>query len=83
MRNVLVAVVVVLATAMHATVWFVLHERVSPPIQAEPSGANKTLEGARRALKLIQTGNERIHRIVLHPDDASARDAGTVEGYLQ
>jgi exo-beta-1,3-glucanase (GH17 family)/cellulose synthase/poly-beta-1,6-N-acetylglucosamine synthase-like glycosyltransferase len=31
MRNVLVAVVVVLATTMHAAVWFVLHERVSPP----------------------------------------------------
>ena len=31
MRNVLVAVVVVLATTMHASVWFVLHERVSPP----------------------------------------------------
>ncbi|HEU4499044.1 MAG TPA: glycosyl hydrolase family 17 protein, partial [Sphingomicrobium sp.] len=31
MRNVLVAVVVVMATAMHAAVWLVLHERVSPP----------------------------------------------------
>jgi exo-beta-1,3-glucanase (GH17 family) len=31
MRNVLVAVVVALATAMHALVWFVMHERVSPP----------------------------------------------------
>jgi hypothetical protein len=31
MRNVLIAVVVVLATAMHAAVWLLLHERVSPP----------------------------------------------------
>jgi exo-beta-1,3-glucanase (GH17 family)/cellulose synthase/poly-beta-1,6-N-acetylglucosamine synthase-like glycosyltransferase len=31
MRNVLVAVVVALATAMHASVWLILHERVSPP----------------------------------------------------
>src|SRR5512145_586188 len=31
MRNVLVAVVVVIAATMHAVVWFVLHERVSPP----------------------------------------------------
>jgi exo-beta-1,3-glucanase (GH17 family)/cellulose synthase/poly-beta-1,6-N-acetylglucosamine synthase-like glycosyltransferase len=31
MRNVLVAVVVALATAAHALVWFLLHERVSPP----------------------------------------------------
>ncbi len=31
MRNVLVAVVVVLATAIHALVWLSLHERVSPP----------------------------------------------------
>jgi two-component system, NtrC family, sensor kinase len=32
--------------------------------EPEPSNARKALEGARRALKLIQTGNERIHRIV-------------------
>jgi exo-beta-1,3-glucanase (GH17 family)/cellulose synthase/poly-beta-1,6-N-acetylglucosamine synthase-like glycosyltransferase len=31
MRNVLVAVVVALATAIHAAAWFLLHERVSPP----------------------------------------------------
>lgn len=31
MRNVVVVVVVVLATAMHASVWFLLHEQVSPP----------------------------------------------------
>jgi exo-beta-1,3-glucanase (GH17 family)/cellulose synthase/poly-beta-1,6-N-acetylglucosamine synthase-like glycosyltransferase len=31
MRNVLVAVVVAVATAMHASVWLLLHERVSPP----------------------------------------------------
>ena len=31
MRNVLVAVVVALATATHALVWLVLHEQVSPP----------------------------------------------------
>jgi exo-beta-1,3-glucanase (GH17 family)/cellulose synthase/poly-beta-1,6-N-acetylglucosamine synthase-like glycosyltransferase len=31
MRNVLVAVVVALATAMHASVWILLHEQVSPP----------------------------------------------------
>ncbi|MFO7478028.1 MAG: glycosyltransferase [Methyloceanibacter sp.] len=31
MRNVLVAVVVVLATAVHAAIWFFLHERISPP----------------------------------------------------
>ena len=31
MRNVLVAVVVALATAAHALVWLILHERVSPP----------------------------------------------------
>ena len=31
MRNVVIAVVVALATAAHALVWFVLHERVSPP----------------------------------------------------
>ena len=31
MRNVLVAVVVAVAAAMHASVWFFLHERVSPP----------------------------------------------------
>jgi exo-beta-1,3-glucanase (GH17 family)/cellulose synthase/poly-beta-1,6-N-acetylglucosamine synthase-like glycosyltransferase len=31
MRNFLVAVVVAVATAMHASVWFFLHERVSPP----------------------------------------------------
>ena len=31
MRNVLVAVVVALATAMHASVWLLMHEQVSPP----------------------------------------------------
>jgi len=31
MRNVIVAVVVVLATALHASVWLLMHERVSPP----------------------------------------------------
>jgi exo-beta-1,3-glucanase (GH17 family)/cellulose synthase/poly-beta-1,6-N-acetylglucosamine synthase-like glycosyltransferase len=31
MRNVLVAVVVALATAAHVSVWFLLHEQVSPP----------------------------------------------------
>ena len=31
MRSVLVAVVVALATALHASVWLFLHERVSPP----------------------------------------------------
>jgi len=31
MRNVIVAVVVALATAAHASVWLVMHERVSPP----------------------------------------------------
>jgi exo-beta-1,3-glucanase (GH17 family)/cellulose synthase/poly-beta-1,6-N-acetylglucosamine synthase-like glycosyltransferase len=31
MRNVLVAVVVAVATAMQASMWFLLHERVSPP----------------------------------------------------
>jgi exo-beta-1,3-glucanase (GH17 family)/cellulose synthase/poly-beta-1,6-N-acetylglucosamine synthase-like glycosyltransferase len=31
MRNVLVAVVVALAAALHASVWLLLHERVSPP----------------------------------------------------
>ncbi|MBC8013846.1 MAG: glycosyltransferase [Methyloceanibacter sp.] len=31
MRNVLVAVVVALATAAHASVWLLMHERVSPP----------------------------------------------------
>ncbi len=31
MRNVLVAVVVALATATHALVWLILHEQVSPP----------------------------------------------------
>ncbi len=31
MRSVIVAVVVVLATALHASVWLLLHERVSPP----------------------------------------------------
>jgi exo-beta-1,3-glucanase (GH17 family)/cellulose synthase/poly-beta-1,6-N-acetylglucosamine synthase-like glycosyltransferase len=31
MRNVLVAVVVALATALHAVVWLSMHERVSPP----------------------------------------------------
>ena len=31
MRNVLVAVVVALATALHALVWLLMHERVSPP----------------------------------------------------
>ncbi|WP_224366281.1 sensor histidine kinase [Hyalangium versicolor] len=32
--------------------------------QPELQGARKALEGAKRALKLILTGNERIHRIV-------------------
>ncbi|WP_224248463.1 sensor histidine kinase [Hyalangium gracile] len=32
--------------------------------QPELSAARKALEGAKRALKLVQTGNERIHRIV-------------------
>ena len=31
MRNALVAVVVALATALHASAWLMLHERVSPP----------------------------------------------------
>jgi exo-beta-1,3-glucanase (GH17 family)/cellulose synthase/poly-beta-1,6-N-acetylglucosamine synthase-like glycosyltransferase len=31
MRNVLVAVVVALATAMHVAVWLLIHEQVSPP----------------------------------------------------
>jgi len=31
MRNVIVAVVVALATALHASVWILMHERVSPP----------------------------------------------------
>jgi len=31
MRSVLVAVVVALATALHASVWLFLHEQVSPP----------------------------------------------------
>ena len=31
MRNVLVAVVVALATALHASVWFLVQERVAPP----------------------------------------------------
>ncbi|HBR25716.1 MAG TPA: glycosyl transferase family 2, partial [Rhizobiales bacterium] len=31
MRNVIVVVVVVLATALHASAWLLLHERVSPP----------------------------------------------------
>ncbi|MGH6864939.1 MAG: glycosyltransferase [Methyloceanibacter sp.] len=31
MRNVVVAVVVVVATALHACAWWLLHERVSPP----------------------------------------------------
>src|SRR4029450_5752665 len=31
MRSVLVAVVVALATALHASVWLFMHERVSPP----------------------------------------------------
>jgi exo-beta-1,3-glucanase (GH17 family)/cellulose synthase/poly-beta-1,6-N-acetylglucosamine synthase-like glycosyltransferase len=31
MRNVVVAVVVALATALHAAVWFMTHEQVSPP----------------------------------------------------
>jgi exo-beta-1,3-glucanase (GH17 family)/cellulose synthase/poly-beta-1,6-N-acetylglucosamine synthase-like glycosyltransferase len=31
MRNVVVAVVVALATALHAAVWFGIHEQVSPP----------------------------------------------------
>jgi hypothetical protein len=30
----------------------------------QQQGARKALEGARRALKLVQSGNERIHRIV-------------------
>jgi len=31
MRNVVIAVVVALATAAHASLWFLVHERVSPP----------------------------------------------------
>ena len=31
MRNVMVAVVVALATALHASVWLLMHEQVSPP----------------------------------------------------
>ena len=31
MRSVMVAVVVVLATALHASVWLLMHEQVSPP----------------------------------------------------
>lgn len=36
MRNALVAVVVALATALHASAWLMLHERVSPPNASGP-----------------------------------------------
>ena len=77
MRSVLVAVVVALATALHASVWLFLHEKVSPP---NASGVLASVSFSPIDPKAADKLASRVHNCWIAPEEATTASTQATTG---